>query len=314
MSILLFKIGGLFLLLIAMLFAIHHLARRFHWRAEWQRKALHIAVGSTALTFPWLFDQAWQVITVGTIGVTIMLALRTVPILRLSLGRCVHDVNRSSLGELYLSSSIVMLFWLTNGEGLHYFLPLLILTFADASAALVGIHFGKHRFVLLDGTKSWEGTATFAIIAFGLSLWSLAQFTGLFELAIIGLALSVTCLSMLIELVAWRGLDNLLLPLGVYLALDPLLVQESALLLDHLLVFGSLLVLVLVWDSRCSLHLRVMGVLQLTCLLIGGPLLWLAALLAGLYCHHLLARILDEYEIGIVGPLPGYLWLGLARG
>lgn len=314
MIVLLFKIGGLFLLLITLLFAIHHLARRFNWRAEWQRKTLHIAVGSTALTFPWLFEQAWQVVTVGAIGMAIMLALRTVPILRTSLGRCVHDVNRSSLGELYLSSSIVVLFWLTDGQGLHYFLPLLILTFADASAALVGIQLGKHRFALLDGTKSWEGTATFAIIAFALSLLSLAQFTGLPGSAIVGLALSVSFLSLLIELVAWHGLDNLLLPLGVYLCLDPLLAQKSALLFDHLLVLGSLLVLVLVWDSRCSLHLRMMGMLLLACLLFGGTLLWLAALLAILYCHHQLAQVWEEHEIGIVGPLPGYLWLGLARG
>lgn len=222
-----FKIGGVILLLIALLFAIHLLARRFGWRPEWQRKTLHIAVGSSALGFPWLFDRPWQVAMVCALGALIMLALRTVPRLRQSLGRCVHDVKRSSLGELLLVLSIVVLFWLTDGQGLHYVLPLAIVTFADASAALVGMSYGKHRFAVIDGTKSSEGVTTFATLAFCLSLSMLALLSELPWQTLLLLALSVTYLSTLIETVSWRGLDNLLIPLGIYLCLERLLGQSG---------------------------------------------------------------------------------------
>ncbi len=307
-----FKIGGVILLLIALLFVIHLLARRFGWRPEWQRKTLHVAVGSSALGFPWLFDRPWQVAMVCTLGALIMLALRTVPRLRQSLGRCVHDVKRSSLGELLLVLSIVVLFWLTDGQGLHYVLPLAILTFADASAALVGMSYGKHRFAVIDGTKSGEGVATFAALAFCLSLSMLALLSELPWQTLLLLALSVTYLSTLIETVSWRGLDNLLIPLGVYLCLERLLEQSAGYLFEQGLLLGALLAVALLCHSRFTIHGRMFGVLMLSCLLIGGNLLWMAALLSLFFCHHILNSVWEDaplsFREGCVNPQPINIW------
>ncbi len=65
------------------------------------------------------------------------------------------------------------MFVLSDGRTLLYVVPILVLTFADAAAALVGVAFGRLRYSTVGGSKSLEGSAAFLGVAFlcaGMSL------------------------------------------------------------------------------------------------------------------------------------------------
>jgi phytol kinase len=68
------------------------------------------------------------------------------------------------------------------------------------------------------------------------------------------ISLIIGLVAMLLEAVAWRGLDNLFLPLGGYLLLKTHLPMSVATLVSHLLVTVALLVFVLAWRRRTSLN------------------------------------------------------------
>ena len=279
------KVTGVIVALVGLLVGVRLLGKRYRWHPEWQRKTLHVALGLTALTFPWLFDASWPVLTICAVGGLILLALRHVPYLRRHLGGTLHDVNRTSAGELLFALAIALLFALTPTTPVLYVLPLAILTVADTAAALVGAHWGKHHFGIPDGRKSWEGVAAFAVVSLGLTVPLLRWLTVLPWSTLVLVALTVTLITTLVEAIAWHGLDNLLIPVSGYLALTLLLVGGNSFLLYQLLIFGGLAISAQALPTWFAHHTRLTALLTVYCLWIGGPLLWLVGLLALLVGH-----------------------------
>jgi phytol kinase len=57
-------------------------------------------------------------------------------------------------------------FWLSPDDPLLFVIPMLVLSLADAVAALIGISYGRLRYESTDGIKSAEGSAAFFCAAF----------------------------------------------------------------------------------------------------------------------------------------------------
>ena len=104
---------------------------------EWRRKTLHIGVGMVALTSPFYLSEAWMVL--GALGLSVlwMVGVRRVPSLAQRFGCVLHDVERTSYGELYYALAIAGLLLATFEEPLLYIIPLSILALADAAAASI---------------------------------------------------------------------------------------------------------------------------------------------------------------------------------
>lgn len=247
---------------------------------ELLRKLLHLGMGCLAASFPWLFDAFWPVLLLAVISVLGLIALR---VYRASVTRqpasaaagfwqqqsaLLHGVERQSWGELLFPVSIALLFFLAQGDPLLYSLPILVLALADALAALIGVRYGRMHFKTLDGHKSLEGSIFFFLVTFLCLHLLLLLFTetGRFESVLIALLLSGVV--MLLEAIAWRGLDNLLIPLGVFSLLNIYLPLEAGLLLQHLMVLLALMLLV--WGLRHWTSLNANA-------LMGGVLLAFAA-------------------------------------
>ena len=189
---------------------------------ELSRKLLHIATGLLALTFPWLFE-AWQVLAVVGVGALVLCAARMPGTLRRRLGTALNGVGRVSYGELWFLAAIGLVFVLSDGHTLLYVVPILVLTFADAAAALVGVPFGRLRYSTADDSKSLEGSAAFLGVAFlcaGMALLASGDY-GAHEAFAIAAALALA--TTILEAVASKGLDNLLVPAGAFLILHALL-------------------------------------------------------------------------------------------
>jgi len=228
-------------------------SQRFGWQPETVRKALHIGMGTVALTFPWIFTGPWPVFALAGVALGLLLALRRVPALKTSFGSVIDSVDRVSAGELYFPVGIALSFWLTDGDPLLYGVPILILTLADAVAALIGIRYGTKRYATLDGTKSYQGSLAFFGMAFACTFVPLMLFprTGVPEAVLIAVIIGV--LTMLVEAVAWRGLDNLLLPVIGFLLLDSFLKLDVGELLTNLAAIVLLCIITFLYRARSTL-------------------------------------------------------------
>jgi phytol kinase len=234
----------------ALLSLLRQWQRRAQPDAELVRKLLHIGMGVFALSFPFLFTSVWQAIVLCAASVGLLCAIRRVHWLQQQFGSVLGDVRRGSHGEIYFALGITALFCFARHSLLLYALPLLILTFADAAAALVGKHFGRHRVVSFGSSKSIEGSLSFWVVtaATTFSILVLLAALPIAHALLIAVALAL-CLTLL-EAVAGRGLDNALLPVAAYGWLEFLLyrtaIEVAALLLLAAWFIGSILI---VWKE-----------------------------------------------------------------
>jgi phytol kinase len=227
-------------------------ARATGARPETTRKMFHTGSGVLTLAFPFLFRQTCPVLVLTGTSALLVAGVKFLPALRDRFGRVANRVERTTLGEVYFPISVGLLFWLTRGSNpLLFVIPVLMLTFADATCALVGSRYGMTRY--LGANKSLEGSVAFVAIAFlcvhvPLLLWS---DVGRAESLLIAATLAL--LVMLLEGSAWRGLDNLFIPIGGFFLLRAYLPLDAAALLPRLLVTVALVVLIVLARERTTL-------------------------------------------------------------
>lgn len=201
-----------------LLVVLRRIQRSFDPDPELVRKLFHIGMGLFTLTLPWLFAQTWPVAALTGVTLALMIALRRCPGLRERFGGVLGCVGRHSLGEFYFPLSVALLFYLTRDNLALYLIPLLILTLADSTAALIGVRYGTLKYQGVAGHKSAEGSAAFFMVTF-LCVYIPLLFTQVGRTESLLIAVIMGLLVMLCEAIAWRGLDNLLIPLAAYLLL-----------------------------------------------------------------------------------------------
>lgn len=220
---------------------------------EATRKAVHVGMGTIALSLPWLFTLQWPVLALCTGMGAAFLALQRYA-RRSLLGAAMHDVNRQSLGDLYFAVSVGMLWVLAHGDRLLFVVPVLVLTLGDAVAALVGRRYGQFRFDGDVGGKSLEGSVALFVTAFLSVHLPIVLSARAAPLAGILMAASMAGVVTLLEAVAWRGLDNVFVPLGAFLLLETLLQLDAAELAWRFVLVAGLLVVVATARSRTTLR------------------------------------------------------------
>lgn len=184
--------------------------RTGHFATEITRKIVHIGAGHVILLAWWLHTPAWMGIAASVVFSGVALLSYRLPILP-----GVDGVGRNSLGTFFYAVSIGVLtavFW-PLGLPQYAALGILVMTWGDGLAALVGQNFGRHPYRVLGSQKSWEGSLTMALASFLVVLLVLgltAGFTG----AVWGTAGVVAIAATLLETLSFYGLDNLTVPLG----------------------------------------------------------------------------------------------------
>lgn len=230
-----------FLALFAGLKAYDRLARP---HPEVIRKVLHTGSGLLTLSFPFLFDARWPVLLLTGATAILLATVKFSPWWHRRLGHVVDGVGRTTLGEIYFPIAVAVVYWLSFEQTpLLFVIPVLVLTLADATGALVGMRYGLSHYV--GANKTFEGSAAFAVVAFfcihvPLLLWS---DVGRTETLLISATLALVV--MLLEGSAWRGLDNLFIPIGGFFLLRAYLPLDAPALLVRFLVVLALVVLVI---------------------------------------------------------------------
>ena len=115
----------------------------------------------------------------------------------------------------------------THGrDPLLFIVPILILSLADAVSALIGARYGQVRFT--GSNKSLEGSIAFFITAFFSVHVPLVLFGDAGRVETLLISLILAFLVMLLEGCAWRGLDNLFIPIGGFFLLRAYLDMDAA--------------------------------------------------------------------------------------
>lgn len=177
---------------------------------EITRKIVHIGAGQVILLAWWLQTPAWMGITASVLFSIVALLSYRYPILP-----GINGVGRHSLGTFFYATSIGLLtaaFWPMDLPQ-YAALGILVMTWGDGLAALVGQNFGRHPYKILGSTKSWEGSLTMLVMSFTVSLLILGWTAGL-TMPVFITAPLVALAATLLETLSFYGLDNLTVPLG----------------------------------------------------------------------------------------------------
>lgn len=245
-AIVLFMLG-------ALIVGVKVAQRQLAWGPEWSRKSVHVGMGLVCATFPWLFHQAWAVGVLAVGAVLALGAVRRVTAIKARFGQVLCGVERESWGELCFPVAVAFVFWLAHGSVLLFCIPVLILAFADAVAALIGKRYGYARYETDDGWKTLEGSAAFFAAAFlctAIPLWFAGK-PGHLEILLVAGAMGF--ILVLIEAIAWRGLDNLFIPVVSYVCLANMLKQPASTLVIHLGVLIAMILALALWRKTTRL-------------------------------------------------------------
>ncbi|MEO0802020.1 MAG: phosphatidate cytidylyltransferase [Cyanobacteria bacterium J06642_2] len=198
-------------------FGLAELLRSHQVDGELVRKVIHIGVGNIII-LAWILDVP------RTLGIVVSIGFSLVALLsyRVKLLQSLNGVNRQSFGTFFYALSIALAitwFWLP-GLKVCAVLGVMVMTWGDALAAIVGQRWGHHGYELAGIRKSWEGSLTMggasaAVIA-AVLLWSQSAWACVpLPLAWIGaVALGLGAISALLESLSWRGIDNITVPLA----------------------------------------------------------------------------------------------------
>jgi phytol kinase len=272
---------------VVLMLGLRRWQRHGHLPPELARKLFHIGGGFVGFALPWLTPEPIVVILLTCISIGGLYALTRGRQLQEHAGKVLTSVERHSLGDICFPLGVCILFLVARNQPELYYIPLLILTFGDAVAALIGVRYGLKRFVATDGYKSIEGSGAFFITAFFcVHLWLLlGTNTGRLESLLIALMLGA--LVMMLEAVAWDGLDNLFIPLASFVLLRAFLGMSVFDLTVRLVATVLLSVFVFVWRERTTLNPSgVLGAIFVGYVLwVGGDLRWMLMPLLVLFTY-----------------------------
>lgn len=213
--------------------------------SEQSRKIIHVTLGLTTLIFPLIFTNYIPVVILGIIAFIGLLMLKNIKYLKNKFGAGLFDVERKSYGELYFVIAIVVVFSLykiLNLNVIYYLIPIATLTFADSTAALVGVKYGQNKLSTEnEDTKSLEGSFIFFVVAFMCCLIPLQLMTNVGRLEVLLISTFVGILSAMIEMTSHDGNDNFLLPFLTFLILQYNLNESANTLINISIIVGFMI-------------------------------------------------------------------------
>lgn len=190
------------------------LVSEFWWRkhqthGEFSRKFVHITVGSFVAFWPFLLS--WNQIQFLSIAFLVVIGISK----QFKLFKAIHSVQRPTWGEFYFALAVGLVPLITHDKWI-YTASLLQMALADGFAAIVGERYGKQSYLVFGHKKSIAGTTTFFVVSLAILIGYMYATD---DVMTAGFIIALAAAASAIENLAVRGLDNLLLPVLMALAL-----------------------------------------------------------------------------------------------
>ena len=221
--------------------------------SELIRKILHIGSGIGGLALPFIFEEKSSVIILGAVFLMLLISIRIVKHKITGFKKVLETKNRKTFGDIYFIISILGLWIVSSEDKVMYALPLIILMFSDAFAALIGEFYSKYKFNTGFGTKSIEGSVTFFLTTYFICINFFLFFSDIGNINIVLVSLLLSILTMILEVISWNGLDNLFVPFFVYLFLRLNLYLTARELMYKLWVIIVLFVIIILNRKKTTL-------------------------------------------------------------
>lgn len=174
------------------------------------RKIVHIGTGNVILLAWWLNIPASVGITASILASILTLLSYRFPILP-----GINSVGRQSFGTFFYSVSfgiLVACFWYLQ-QPQYAALGILVMTWGDGLAALIGQRFGQHKYKVFGLQKSWEGSLTMTVVSCLVIFLVLLSIQGnIWQTGLVSLIVAVVATAL--EAFSFLGIDNLTVPLG----------------------------------------------------------------------------------------------------
>lgn len=194
--------------------AIVLLAETLHQRisanSELARKVVHIGSGNVILVAWCLEIPHWVGISASIIASIIALLSYYIPFLP-----GINSVGRKSWGTFFYAISIgILIAWFWPLKQYQYAaIGILVMTWGDGLAGLIGQNFGKHPYEVWGMKKSWEGTLTMALTSYVVSSLILLAVQGnVWQTWLVPVAIALVATAL--EAFSKLGIDNLTVPLA----------------------------------------------------------------------------------------------------
>lgn len=212
-------LSGGFLLLFATAELLYHFGKV---KVEYTRKLVHLGTGVITMTFPFLLDSNLQVLALcGSFAIILVISQEK------GLLPSINAIGRKSYGSLAYPVAVCFSFFvysITLARGVSalppiafFYLPILVMAFADPVAALIGRKWPIKSFQVGAGRKSVAGCTSFFLTSFLITYWLLAfLMDGDQKLFFrITTALIVAGFSTIAEAITPQGFDNISIPVAV---------------------------------------------------------------------------------------------------
>ena len=203
-------VGIIGMLLGAIVLLAETLHRRISTTSELARKVVHIGSGNVILLAWWLQIPAWIGISASIIASIIALLSYYIPFLP-----GINSVGRRSWGTFFYAVSIgVLIAWFWPLKQFQYAaIGILVMTWGDGLAGLIGQQFGKHLYEIWGMKKSWEGSLTMALTSYIVSSLVLLSVQGnVWQTWLVSVAIALV--ATVLEAFSKLGIDNFTVPLG----------------------------------------------------------------------------------------------------
>lgn len=204
------QVGIVVLVLAVVVLLAETIYRRVSANSELVRKVVHISTGNIILLAWWLKLPTWVGIWASVIAGAIALLSFYIPFLP-----GINSVGRKSLGTFFYAISIgILIAWFWPTQQYQYAaIGILVMTWGDGLAALIGQRFGQHTYEVWGIKKSWEGSLTMALTSYLVSSLILFGVQGnIWQTWLIPVAIALVATGL--EAFSKLGIDNLTVPLG----------------------------------------------------------------------------------------------------
>ena len=194
--------------------------RRLELPTEVTRKFAHFTACISTIVLPYVFTSHWYVFGLAVFFFLILfLSSKGVQL------QSIHKIDRKSVGGFLLPPAVYVTFLISSymDNKFMYVLPMLIVGISDPMAGMLGMNIKQNnKYIKIFGhtlQKTAFGSLAFLVSSFLIALIGLYIYMGVFQWRTLWLAMLISVVTTITEMLSKRGWDNLLIPIATNIIL-----------------------------------------------------------------------------------------------
>lgn len=212
-----YKLLMVFSFLYFILFGIAEVAYHFFdVKVEYTRKFVHAFTGIITLLFPIYIANIIDLIILCGSFLCIVFVTKNYNLLQ-----SVNAIERKSNGSILFPIVVIICYIIESymQNYVYFLIPILILSFADPIAAIVGKKWPKGKYSIRGNHKTLAGSLAFLFTAFLISILTVYLIGNLLTVNRVLLCFILAMVTTVGEAISIRGYDNLWIPLSCIITL-----------------------------------------------------------------------------------------------